>query len=371
MRGWLLLSVACAVGYVACGSRPGSQGTPGHGGQGGSTTSTVSGGAGGGLGGGGTSAGGGGTSAGGGGTSAGGGGAGGSGAQSQSCNAGLQCADISCCEATVLPGGSFPMGRSSGGTDAYAGGSNDEQPEHDVTVASFGLETLEVTVGRFRTFVAAFDGTPPAPGAGAHPLIPGSGWRAEWNDSLPASKDELIQNLHCTGASDTWTDDAASNETMAINCVSWFEAFAFCEWDGGRLPTEAEWEYAAAGGSQNLLYPWGIDAPSVSEPRANYLDSDGSPFVAVGSHLPGDGAWGQRDLAGGMLEWALDWYNAAWYVGGGSVCTNCANLNDGGGRVLRGGSWSNGVDSLRAAARLSVDPSSRDINVGFRCARSP
>jgi len=306
---------------------------------------------------------------GGGGASAGGGGAGGSGAQSQSCNAGLQCADISCCDAIEVPGASFMMGRSLAGTDAYASGSNDELPEHAVSVSSFRLETLEVTVGRFRTFVAAFDGTPPLAGAGANPLIPDSGWRDEWVDSLAASQQELIQGLRCTGTDYTWTDDPGAHENMAMNCVSWFEAFAFCAWDGGRLPTEAEWEDAAAGGAQNLLYPWGIDAPSVSEPRANYFGSDASPLIEVGSHPAGNGAWGHRDLAGGMWEWVLDWYNAAWYMGGGATCDDCANINDDTIRVLRGGSWSTGADSLRAAARLGVDPTSRDINVGFRCAR--
>jgi hypothetical protein len=99
-----------------------------------------------------------------------------------SCGTGLACAGgVDCCESPVVPGGTFPMGRSVGGSDAcppgldICGGTN-EQPEHPVTVSSFALDTFEVTVGRWRTFVNAYTGKPPAAGAGAHPLIGGSGW---------------------------------------------------------------------------------------------------------------------------------------------------------------------------------------------------
>lgn len=284
-----------------------------------------------------------------------------------SCASGLQCGTVSCCESLVAPAGSLAMGRSLDGADAY-GGSADELPEHTVTVSEFALDTFEVTVGRFRAFVTAFDGTPPAGGAGAHPLIANSGWRSEWNATLPSSQEALTANLKCSEEYQTWTDAAGDNEDLAINCVNWFEAAAFCAWDGRRLPTEVEWEYAAAGGEDNRLFPWGAADPSSSTALANYTGSDASPFVPVGSHSDGAARWGHQDQAGGMFEWSLDGYNPAWYAGGGASCGDCANLSDSQYRVARGGGWSNEAGSLRAAARLGLAPADRHYNVGIRCA---
>ena len=83
-----------------------------------------------------------------------------------------------------MPQGTFPMGRSVSGADACPGGmvcGASDQPEHDATVASFALDTFEITIGRFRAFLDQSKGTPPADGAGAHPLIKGSGWQTAWN----------------------------------------------------------------------------------------------------------------------------------------------------------------------------------------------
>ena len=133
------------------------------------------------------------------------------------------------------------------------------------------------------------------------------------------------------------------------------------------MPTEAEWEYAAAGGSENRLYPWGSADPMVDKTLANFASSDNSPFLAVGSHPSGNGRWGHRDLAGGVWEWNLDW--VAMYST--APCNDCANVASGSNRVYRGGGWSDNANYLRAARRISNSPAYRNGGVGFRCARTP
>lgn len=313
------------------------------------------------------------------------GGAGG-GAVERSCEGMLDsCLDdgtpVSCCAHRLVLGGAFAMGRSTDGSDAFSvppGDETDELPEHQVSVASFYLDTFEVTVGRMRRFVEQFDGTPPAVGAGAHPLIAGSGWDAAWDDWLPSSQVELIDDVECH-AEQTWTDTAGSRENHPINCVSWYLAFAFCAWDGKRLPTEAEWEYAAAGGSDNRLFPWGAGPFDLQHAVYGGLwDGDaGSPSIddiaPVGSVPDGVGRYGQHDLAGNIYEWVIDWYDAGWYTGGGASCNDCAYVvptDLDADHVLRGGAYPWGDESARAAQRHGADARVPVRSVGFRCARS-
>ena len=167
-------------------------------------------------------------------------------------------------------------------------------------------------MGRFRAFVAAGMGTqasPPAPGAGAHPTIPGSGWDANWNTSLPENTTELLASIKCIPfVFPTWTDIPAANEHRPMNCISWYLAMAFCAWDGGFLPTEAEWNYAAAGGDQQRAYPWSSPVASLSiDPSyASYGDGrnngigclgDGMPDCTVGDLVAvGKQAFGRRTM---------------------------------------------------------------------------
>ena len=289
-----------------------------------------------------------------------------------SCEGGLDCGGEDCCRTITVPGGLFPMGRSeTGGTDAYAGSGvgSDEVPEHDVTVSSFRLDKFEVTVGRFRQYFAAYaEGERPAAGHGAHPQIRGSGWDTQWNVYLPDAV-TLEDHLVCDPSLFTWSV-TGGNDPLPINCVSWYLAFAFCVWDGGRLPTEAEWEYAAAAGALNNLFPWGAD-PADST-RAFF---DGEGFAPVGSRVLGNGEWGHSDLAGNMSEWVLDYHDPDWYSGGGSNCTDCANVVSAvptATRVIRGGDIASPLaDYLRAASREDRIPTSRQYMTGFRCARNP
>jgi formylglycine-generating enzyme required for sulfatase activity len=267
--------------------------------------------------------------------------------------------DRSCCASRVVPGGTFKR--------SYDGVTLTDATATEATVSAFRLDAYLVTVGRFRGFVAAGQGTraaPPEPGAGAHARIAGSGWDPAWNGSL-VEAGALPAALACGGES--WTDAAGPNERLPINCVSWFEAFAFCAWDGGFLPTEAEWNFAAAGGDEQRVYPWS------SPPSSTAIDDGDAVYCGatcalapVGSRSPaGDGRWGQADLAGEVWEWNLDWMQD--YA---EPCVDCAVVGDGTYRIARGGGFKTPENTLRAGARSWGTPAERDSFFGFRCARA-
>jgi formylglycine-generating enzyme len=310
------------------------------------------------------------------------------GSTGQSCSRGLDCQGASCCASIGVEGGTFLMGQSGGGTVVSPPTSNGI-PEHFVTVGSFALDKLEVTVGRFRSFVEAFDGKPPPEGAGAHPSVARSGWQPEWNKFLPSSRAALMERLKpgldppgdstahpARVAYFTWTDTPGSHENAAVNHVSWYEAFAFCVWDGGRLPTEAEWEYVAAGGSERRSYPWGnVEMPAEPE-------NERSPFADVGSHPTARGRWGHEDLSGRMAEWTLDVFDWSWSLGKGFTCADQAKVIDLTciaepvehqraeerlDMVIRGGEWPSGY--VKIAERRALGPNRRSETVGLRCAR--
>jgi len=264
-----------------------------------------------------------------------------------------------CCASSVVTGNTFNRG-------------ND--PSYPATVSTFRLDKYEVTVGRFRKFAAAYSQNMIAGGAGKNPNNPSDpGWNTTWNAKLPAAASDL--HGQCMGPSNpTWTATAGSNENLPINCVDWFQALAFCIWDGGRLPTEAEWNFAAAGGTAQRNYPWGGTAPDCT--YANFWGGTGSTacntavpnsFNRVGSESPkGDGVFGQSDLAGNAMEWVQDLYQDP-YPGN---CNNCANLTSGTDRVVRGGFSQSDAASLLTSARLHYGPQNYPFDYfGFRCAR--
>lgn len=283
--------------------------------------------------------------------------------------------DEDCCTSLPVTGGTFY--RSSGGVS------------YPATVSSFRLDKYEITVGRFRQFVAAWEGGwRPAQGAGKHAwLNAGSGlansgsgggyeigWDATWASNLATTNATWSDTSHlsCNSTSQTWTPSAGSNENRPINCMSWYEAYAFCIWDGGVLPSDAEWNYAAAGGSEQRAYPWSSPANSTII-NCSYANYDSGSYCSasytndVGSESPkGDGAFGHSDLGGNVWEWNLDWsspYSAS--------CSNCAQLTNAGSRVIRGGSFGSVAPDLLASYRNSVGPSDHSDNVGARCLRTP
>lgn len=282
-----------------------------------------------------------------------------------------------CCNSPMINGGTFFR--------VYdAAGSGDMNAP--ATVSSFRLDKYEVTVGRFRAFLAAGQGTQssaPKVAAGTHPNIPGSGWQAAWNTSLAANGAALTVALICntgsptTATFSTWTSTPGENENRPINCVTWYEAMAFCAWDGGFLPTDAEWNYAAAGGEQQRAYPWSAPASSltVDGAHASYNGlGDGSPardfapadIIVVGIKPNGDGRWGQSDLAGNVDEWTLDTAGVPPIP-----CVDCANLTIDNNRDIRGGDWLDFDFSLRTSRASYYQDALRNVRQGIRCARSP
>ncbi len=286
--------------------------------------------------------------------------------------AGDECQGEDCCANILVEGGTFLMGRSADGPDAYPAASDlnaDEQrasatPEVTVTVGSFYLDKYEVTVGRFRKFIQARHWYP-TDGAGAVYGVESTGWNNfQW--LLASTMDEMQNILTCHGAYQTWdSENNRVHDHLPMNCVAWFYAQAFCIWDGGRLPTEAEWEYAAAGGDENRAYPWGNEAPDCD--RASMAGCEGD-ILPVGSKPAGAGRWGHLDLAGNLQEWVMDTYDASRFNDPEAEGTNPVTSTFGYWKMDRGGAWFGTAGALRSASRHRAHSRNGFPSSGFRCA---
>lgn len=305
--------------------------------------------------------------------------------QFASCNGlaatcGANANDDCCSTASAIPGGSFYRSYDVAADGMYP------NMGYPATVSPFLLDKYEVTVGRFRQFVKAGMGTRlhvPATGAGARKLngmASQGGWDASWNEFLSTDTADLEAAVKCDPQHQTWTDAAGSGDDLPMNCITWYEAMAFCTWDGGHLPTEAEWNYAASGGSDQRAYPWSMPAGStaIDCSYANYdINMPIGTFCVngmtggpdrVGSESPkGDGKWGQADLGGNVFEWTLDSYANPYPM---TTCDDCANLTAAMFRVIRSGGV-DGASTVRASYRNDHDrpPDARAGTVGVRCAR--
>lgn len=274
---------------------------------------------------------------------------------------------------------------------AVAGGTFDRINDSNVpaTVSDFRLDRFEVTVGRWRWFSAAWEaGWRPSAGAGKHAHLNGGsglansaasgyevGWQTDWASGVDAS-----ESLRLSGPYTTWTESAGPNENLPVNYVNWYEAYAFCIWDGGFLPSEAEQNYASAGGGDAMgqrTYPWSNPpgSPSIDCSYANYRGAKGGTFcyegklTEVGRFSPkGDGRYGQSDLAGNLWEWTLDWLQYPY-----SACHDCANLpaDASTGRVVRGGAFDEDATYQTTAYTQYYAPLRREYYIGARCARRP
>jgi formylglycine-generating enzyme required for sulfatase activity len=248
------------------------------------------------------------------------------------------------------------------------GGSFDrhDNPAYPATISSFWLDKYEITVARMRAFVEAYPLSRPGPGDGENPHLPGSGWRPEW-DAL-VDKTQLLTDLNCMDHS--WSP-LPEDDRRPITCLTYYAAFAFCAWDGGRLPTRAEWSYAAAGGSEQRAYPWSAPGtPGVIDSmHANYgracAGCSARDLLEVGSLPLGNGRWGHADLAGNVWEWNLDGEGPP-----SPSCHDCALLAGAGNYIIAGGSVIDPAITTSVANDFNGwDGTQPWFLLGARCAR--
>ena len=180
----------------------------------------------------------------------------------------------------------------------------------------------------------------------------------------PARTDFGGLSLSAKSISRKHKDGPGKQEDHPIVNVTWEEAHEFCRYAGGRLPSEAEWEYAARGGQAGKLYPWG---DGISHDNANYGNLGGRDqwryTAPVASFEPN--AFGLHDMTGNAWEWTADWFGNKYYAE--SPSANPPGPREGQEKVVRGGSYAFGPKYLRTSARAMADPHSRGEEIGFRC----
>ncbi|WP_437660770.1 bifunctional serine/threonine-protein kinase/formylglycine-generating enzyme family protein [Sorangium sp. So ce1182] len=240
-----------------------------------------------------------------------------------------------------IPAGRFTMGSAKGGKS--------ERPPHEVTLTrAFDLDRTEVTVAAYQRCVEAGRCTP----SGLHG---------------PRATDADIEQR---GALCTAADTAKSQHP--ISCVDQAQAAAYCASVGKRLPTEAEWEYAARG-TDGREYPWGNEPPGcahavVSRAPGQVCGGRGRGTQDVGSAKAGASPSGALDMAGNVWEWVADGWDPGAYAKGAR--TDPVVPATGSKGVLRGGSWDFSASSARSTFRLAYDREAGDVSTGFRCART-
>jgi len=260
-------------------------------------------------------------------------------------------------EMVYVPGGQFFMGSDDG--------MEKDKPSHNVRLSPFCIGIYEVTTSKY---LACSD--------------TGRCKRAsrvdEWQ-GITAAQRKTYDPL-CN------INDPVAHAQEPINCVDWDRAQNYCQATGGRLPTEAEWEFAARG-SDGRQYPWGDEPPSArylnacgsecvawqhkhhEDEKAMYASDDGWPNTApVGSFPLGKSRYGLMDVVGNVWEWVADWYSP--YTSGAAV--DPKGPASGKARVIRGGAWNGGEASwVRPTFRFMRDPTALVYAVGFRCAADP
>jgi formylglycine-generating enzyme required for sulfatase activity len=247
----------------------------------------------------------------------------------------------------LAPAGTFFMGSPEG--DYNAG--PDELPLHEVTLSAFYIDKYEINVAQFAAFLTEL---------GGYERLCGS-----FDCGLPRTRAGFTSYvIEEEGDGPRRYVALAGFENYPANHVSWYGAAAYCQWAGGRLPTEAEWEYAARG-TDGRLYPWGDERPN---PFLAVFNSENFEDLKPVDALP-DGAspFGALAMAGSMWEWVADWYDEDYY--GVSPAENPTGPNAGSEKVARGGAWPNNnlADRVRTTNRAANPPDFVSSAVGFRC----
>ncbi len=255
---------------------------------------------------------------------------------------------------TLIPGGSFRMGTDSStipGLMQRFGTQRaefflPEIPGRSASIEPFYLDKTEVTNGQYADFVSAMP---------------------EW------APDSIAVSFHNGRYLEHWSDGTYENALTdhPVVFVPWYAAVAYCVWRGKRLPTEAEWEYAARGGLEDSQFPWGEEPPDST--RVNWAYSRLGGPVSVGRYTPN--AFGLYDMAGNVWEYVVDgWTSSYSAVSGVGAVTSGFDPDTlhrvRTRRVIRGGSWGAAAVNLRVAFRDSHPPDGAGDHVGFRCAKS-
>lgn len=276
-----------------------------------------------------------------------------------------------------LPGGEFLMGTE----DKEGFPADGEGPVREVYVAPFAIDAYTVSNTRYADFVDA---------TGYVTDAERFGWSFVFAKFLPSELRRISRRPEATpwwcgvqGA--MWRhpegpgSDLAGREDHPVIHISWADALAYCQWAGARLPTEAEWEYAARGGLVQARYPWGDELTPGGEHRCNIWQGtfptnntgeDGYLGTApVDAYQPN--GFGLHNVAGNVWEWCADWFSPDWQRTGPRRNPSGPTMGDN--RVMRGGSYMchhSYCNRYRVAARSKNAPDSSGGNLGFRIAKT-
>jgi len=277
----------------------------------------------------------------------------------------------------TLTGGTFLMGSEDPGAYAEDG----EGPVREVRLGAFRIESRTVTTERFAAFVAATGYVTEAEQVGSAFVFAGL-----LPDDAPPTGGVVqapwwreVEGADWAHPEGPWSDLAGRADHPVVQ-VSWHDAQAFGAWAGRRLPTEAEWEYAARGGLVQQRFPWGNSLTPGGEHRMNVWQGtfpgrntaeDGYVATAPVDAYAANG-YGLYNMTGNVWEWTADNWSTTWQrTGGAALLTDPAGPPGGDRRVLRGGSYlchSSYCWRYRTSARMGSTPDSPTGNVGFRCA---